>query len=131
MTKPYEIPRKLVTYNEGDLPPDDAIVKEAESLVYEPRDGELVEVTYWARYPDYDFIFGVPTILNPKHKLEVGFFQFRSAKHAIGREGIYIDVNELIDMIDGFQSMCDRSKSNSANLWFKHDEEKNGGGEKQ
>lgn len=126
MSKPYEIPRKLVTYNQGELPPDNALIDEAEMLVYEPRDGEMIEVVYWARYPAYDFIFGVPTILNPKHKLEVGFFQFRSSMHEIGREGIYIDVNELNDMLNGFQMMCDRSKSNSANLWFKHEEEKGG-----
>lgn len=127
MSKPYEIPKVLQTYNEGDLPPDNDIINEAEMLVYEPREGELIEVVYWARYPSYDFIFGVPTILSPKHKLEVGFFQFRSSKHEIGREGIYIDVKELVDMLNGFQMMADRSKTNSANLWSKYDEENSAG----
>lgn len=127
MSSVYQIPKTIKKYEQGSIPPDNELVEQAESLIFEPREGEMVEVVYWARYPSYDFIFGVPTILNPKHKLEVGFFQFRSADHEIGREGIYIDVNELLDMINGFQMMVDRSKSNSANLWFKHNEENKAG----
>lgn len=118
----YEIPKKIQKYDQGSVPPDNDIVAQAEGLVFEPRQGELIEVVHWARYPSYDFIFGVPTILNPKHKLEAGFFQFRSVDHEIGREGIYIDINEMLDMLKGFEAMSERSKSNSAVLWANHEE---------
>lgn len=118
----YQIPKKLKTYAQGSIPPDNELVEQAEALIFEARKGEMIEVVHWARYPSYDFIFGVPTILNPKHKLEAGFFQFRSADHEIGREGIYIDINEMLDMLKGFQAMSDRSESNSANLWHEHND---------
>lgn len=122
----YEIPKKIKKYEQGSIPPDNELVEQAENLIFEARQGEMIEVVHWARYPSYDFIFGVPTILNPKHKLEAGFFQFRSADHEIGREGIYIDINEMLDMLKGFQAMSERSKSNSALLWSAHEDKQRG-----
>lgn len=88
-----------------------------EEIIYEPRKGEIVNVIYWVRYPEYDFIFGVPDQSSPKHEKEIGFFQFRDTRAKKVLAGCYIDIEECKEMIIGFSKILDFSKENSKHLW--------------
>lgn len=61
-----------------------------------------IDVLLWARYPEYDFIFGVPAKGNDLHGLETGFFQFRDTREKKVWSGFYLDREELDDFVNGF-----------------------------
>ncbi len=112
----YEIPRKVQTYKEGEAPPQIL----ADAFLYEPSDGEFVDVVFWARYPDYDYIFGVPAQSSPKHGKEIGFYQFRDSRSNFPQLGHYCDITECEALIRGFTKILEASKINSLHLWDAH-----------
>lgn len=94
--------------------------------VYEPVKGEKITIIYWVRYPSYDFIFGIPHKTSPKYKKEVGFFQFRDTRAKKVKQGLYIDIQELEEMIEGFARIKFSSqKYGNKHLWKKYDEKSN------
>lgn len=117
MKKTTKIPAKVQSFNEGE---DPKMEISDDGLVYEPVKGQKVDVTYWVRYPSYDFIFGVPAKDNPYSKLEVGFFQYRNTKHKKVMMGLYVDCNELEEIAYGFAKIVEISKLMKTELWKKH-----------
>lgn len=115
----YKIPRHPIISAEGK-PSQVPEPKPEDTLIFEPNEGEKVMVFSWVRYPSYDFIFGVPHKDSPKYKEEVGFFLYRDARNGIYKEGLYLDVQELLELIDGFGAILQESQKNSQSLWFTH-----------
>ena len=117
----YIIPKKIVTYDEGKNPPDEQDIRNSDNTFYYRNKDEKIEVIYWVRYPAYDMIFGIPVKgENKKYKKEVGFFQFRDTNAKKIREGFYLDVVEVLELVRGFARMVDISKDNSPELWKKY-----------
>lgn len=110
--KTYKIPLQFIGYPEGTKPP----TIDADAFTYCPN-GDLVLVTLWERYPDYDFIFGVPAMESEKYAKEICFFQFRR-KDGVNH-GHYFDILETDAMIRGFTRAFEISKENSPHLWQK------------
>ena len=115
MTNVYKIPNTIVSYKEGFEP--DTHPTAEQSLVYEPTEGELIHVVSWVRYPSYDFIFGIPDPKNPKYEKEIGFFQYRDTRAKRVLIGVYLDVQEIIEFIEGFVLLRNNSQLNSPKLW--------------
>lgn len=110
-----EIQNKPKSYKEGSVE-DQTIVVEDE-FVIEPVKGEKVNVIYWVRYPSYDFIFGVPDKSSPKFGKEVGFYQFRDTRNKKVEAGLYVDVQELNELLEGFKKMKEFAQENSKHLY--------------
>lgn len=111
----YTIPTSPIGYEEGGVPP----VIDADEFVYYPREGEMVHVLLWERYPDYDFIFGVPEKESPRYEKEIAFFQFRRVGEKV-HYGHYFDVLESEAMVRGFQKILDVSRKHSPHLYATH-----------
>lgn len=80
-------------------------VEHHEVLKYYPAKNEEIDVLNWCRYPNYDFIFGVPTKKNKYQKYEKAFFQYRDVRRKKVNEGFYLDKVELEDFVKGFGSI--------------------------
>jgi hypothetical protein len=92
---------------------------ELDTLTYSPAEDELINVVLWCRYPSYDFIFGVPDKSSPKYEKEVGFFQFRDTREKKVKMGIYCDVNECLELINGFTKIKNYGTTTKHHLWQK------------
>ena len=116
--KVYIIPADQRPYPAGEnpQPSDDELLSDYAQILYVPRAGEVVHVVYWIRYPEYDFIFGVPDPKNPCYGKEAAFYQFRDSRSP-GNRGVYIDVQECADIVQGFTLLLEKSKTNSPHLW--------------
>jgi len=112
----YKIPTTRTPYPEGKVELAE-MPKEGQELIYEPQPGELVHVLFWARYPDYDFIFGVPDAKSQRFDKEVGFFQLRDTRLKTVRQGFYLDLTECEELIKGFMLIHEQSRTNSPHLW--------------
>ena len=121
MSKVFKIPTHVIKYESGK-PPENT---DFDELIYEPTDGEIINVVRWERYPDYDYIFGVPAKTNPKYKLEVGFFQFRDTRSKLIQVGYYCDILECLGLINGFSIIAKTSQTHSPHLWEKFRENDN------
>lgn len=73
---------------------------------------EKIDVIMWARWPSYDFIFGVPAKGNPYFGEEAAFFQFRDTRRKEVYEGFYVDAVELKCIIKGFTKVQQYRRSN-------------------
>jgi len=113
-TQVFNIP-EITSYKEGSQPID--VPKNGDELVYEPVIGEKVLVTFWCRYPNYDFIFGVPDKSSPKYEKEISFVQFRDTREKKVKMGMYLDVEETQEMIAGMKKCLKVSKKNSPHIW--------------
>lgn len=113
-TKMYKIPCEVLTYDEGTQPVE---ITEQDELVYEPTVGEKINVCFWCRYPSYDFIFGTPDVSSPKHEKEIGFMQMRDTRAKSVRLGVYVDLEECEEIIEGMKRVLKESKTNSPHLW--------------
>lgn len=112
----YEIPFEFQGYPEGQPPePMDA------DLIYFPRINEQVNVLRWERYPDYDFIFGIPDKASPRYEKEIAFFGFRRGERTNGH---YYDVLETLCMAEAFARILKESRSYSPHLWQSSPEKK-------
>ena len=79
------------------------LVEEAiadEDLFFQPSLGEMVKINTWIRYPDYDWLFGVPTFDSPRYAKEEAFYIFRNRTNDV-QHGFYLDKQELTDLIMG------------------------------
>jgi hypothetical protein len=112
----YKIPTEVHAYPEGEPPPDTG---EFDALQYETRPGDLARVILWGRWPSYDFIFGVPDPSSLRYAKEVGFFQFRDARAKQVQVGCYVDIEELLAAIKGFEKIRSCSETHSRELWKK------------
>lgn len=112
-----KVPSVIETYAEtGDV----VDVKYNDELVeYEVSKGEVVLVSYWCRFPSYDFLFGVPHKDSPKYEKEFGYFQFRKKREDGSQTGwsIYCDQIELEEMISGFLRILSVSKQERQKEW--------------
>lgn len=108
----YVIPTSPIGYPEGSEQPP----IEASEVIYYPREGEMVHVLLWERYPDYDFIFGVPSKDSPRYEKEIAFFQFRRVGDTV-HYGHYFDVLESEAMARGFARILEVSKKHSPHLY--------------
>ena len=79
--------------------------------LYEPSKGRKILVSGWYRWPQYDFIFGVPYPTNPVFKDEWGYLEIR---RKIGKKrryhGWYLDKDELDCFIKGILSLNGRKE---------------------
>lgn len=70
---------------------------ETGNVVFEPVDGEEIQVKHWFRYPNYDFIVGVPAPESPRKEKECAAMCVR---YKDGRSYCtYFDKQELGDMV--------------------------------
>lgn len=111
----FVIPKKVEGYAESSLA-QDTIVEEADIVIYEPVEGETINVLLWERYPDYDMIFGVPDKTSKRYEKEMGFFTVRRVGH-ISYTGHYFDLLESEAMVEGFKKILELSKTHSPHLW--------------
>lgn len=113
--KTYKIPNKPEAFDEGAAPEPELY----DALTYEPAEGEIIEVSQWIRWPSYDFIFGVPAKDSPMYEKETAYFQYRDTRHK-HHHGFYIDVVELLHMVEGFATLVEMSKTHNPDIWEKH-----------
>lgn len=106
MTAPqklYQIPSEVQTFKPGHG--SSYVKRYAGMMRFEPTKGEVIDVRYWHRWPSYDFIFGVPTRINPHYKNEAAYFVFRDTRRKKVRCGFYVDTRELEVLADGFKEL--------------------------
>ena len=108
------IPNAVMTYPDGTEPPR---LELSDELMYEPTEGELVRVSLWARYPDYDFVFGIPHESSPRFEKEAGFFAFRDSRGGHKTYGHYFDVSECMAVLNGFQKILSDCRERQPHLW--------------
>ena len=87
---------------------DEAIAEE--DLFFQPTVGEMIKITSWVRYPDYDWLFGHPTADSPRAEKEAAFYIFRSRRKNT-QHGFYLDEQELNDIINGLVKVQSEFKS--------------------
>jgi len=114
---PNKIPKEVKSFKEGSAK-EQKYLSDAPAI-YEPIKGEVIDVYLWIRYPSYDFIFGVPNKANPNYKKELGFFQYRDSRTRTVLVGMYIDRQELDEMVEGFSRLRDVSKDTRPDMWNK------------
>lgn len=107
-----EIPSELEVFEEGEEPK----FKVGDgSMYFQVEKGQFVEIVAWYRYPNYDFMFGVPTKESKYYELEVAFFGYRNKN---GKKiGQFYDCSELENLIEGFMAVQDISKKINPNIW--------------
>lgn len=115
MDKRFKIPNEVIKYTEGSDPKD---VDGSNGLRYEISDIEKIDVLFWNRYPNYDFIFGVPEKDSSAYEKELAFLLFRdSRKNQKGVISMYFDISETKGMIRGLEKCLKFSKKHSPHLW--------------
>lgn len=115
----YQIPPELEPYPEGGKPEN--YPKQSDDLLYVTEAGDRIDVVLWARYPSYDFIFGVPEKGSTRHEKEIGFFAWRYQKNGQPKsQTMFVDIIECEEVIRGFTKILEESKRNSTHLWQKH-----------
>lgn len=117
-----KIPTIIEIYDEDPTKPLETMREEG--VIYEPVAGETIHVTFWVRYPHYDFIFGVPTKENPHYQKEFGYFAFRKNREGrlFGGWSIYVDQTELEEMKFGWSRVLEVSERERVEEWKKHNE---------
>jgi len=101
----FKIPNRVLTYKQGRKLEIPALTSR---IIFEPNEGELIEVTHWVTYPSYDFIFGVPVKDSPKAMKESGFFAFRDSRTEGKDIGMYLDDAEIVDVLNGMKSLYEK-----------------------
>lgn len=114
--KILKIPSEVATYASA-TEKIATYISPTDKLIYEPTKGEVIDVIFWVRYPDYDMIFGVPEKSNARFEKEVGFFQLRDTRAKTVKKGFYIDIAECEELIKGFTKILEVSKEHSKHLW--------------
>ena len=81
----------------------DGFYKSKSFIKYKHRTGRI-NVIFWARYNNVEYIFGIPHKTNKYYKQEKAFFEIR----VIGRketDWFYFDKHELEDITNGFNKI--------------------------
>src|SRR3990167_3379649 len=69
-----------------------------------------IDVLCWNRWPNYDFIFGVPASGSRYYNDEAAFFQYRDTRRKRVKCGFYVDKRELAILARGFKILEKYSK---------------------
>ena len=117
--KRYKIENDAIPFEEGKFQPE---IDSSNGTVYEPIQGQRINVLLWVRYPSYDFIFGVPDKDSPKYEKEISFIQYRDTRLKTVKMGMYLDIVETKEFIEGLSKCLEFSKEHLPHLWKKYDQ---------
>ena len=115
-TNMKNIPSIIETYSECNCEPKRESLDEV--YHYEVGKGEVVIIHKWVRFPNYDFMFGTPHPDSPRFDREYGFFAFRKKDGDNASVwSIYVDQDELEEMMKGFARVMDVSHATRHRDW--------------
>jgi len=114
ITKLHDKPE---TYAEESGEKITTIKKEKNEVILEVAEDEKIVVLFQSRFPDYDFIFGIPHETNKHFEKEVAFYQFRDTRKKEIKQGFYLDRQELEDIVKGFWLVKEASKIMRPDVW--------------
>lgn len=86
--------------------------KKVNKMIYQAdKKNETIDVLLWARWPSYDFIFGVPLKGKNKYfKEEKAYFAYRDTRRKKCVQAFYVDRIELKRLYEGFKKLMQYHK---------------------